>query len=200
MIICGSLSSFALHCLAQCALLEKHQSSFYSVAHSAMPKLTTLIDVAVSVKCFGVATSYLIVMGDMMPDVMSQFGAPKELESRLLWVCVGFSIVAPLSFLKSLDSLKFTSMLSIFFVGFLTLLILLYSTHADGLDPCVDVEDDESCEGEKSNFTFNADTMRVFSIFVFGFTCQQVLLLKYILHLSLPMSMPIYSSTEYLCC
>lgn len=137
-----------------------------------MPKLTTVIDTAVAVKCFGVATSYLIVIGDLMPEVMEQFGAPEAMQSRLLWVTVGFSIVIPLSFLKDLDSLKFTSLVSIFFVGFLTFLIMLYSTDTEGLDPCADVDD--TCVGEKHNFLFDVETMKVFSIFVFGFTCHQV--------------------------
>ena len=171
LVVCGSLSSFALHCLAQCALREPHPSTFYSVAHSAMPKLTTLIDIAVAVKCFGVATSYLIVIGDLMPDVMEQMEASDAAQSRLIWVAVGFAVVVPLSFMKDLDSLKFTSLLAIFFVGFLTFLIMLYASHVDGLDPCADVDD--TCVGEKNVFLFDIETMKVFSIFVFGFTCQQ---------------------------
>lgn len=156
-----------------CALREPQQSTFYSVAHAAMPKLTTVIDVAVAIKCFGVATSYLVVIGDLMPEVMEQMGAPDRAASRILWVAVGFSLVVPLSFLRSLDSLKFTSLLSLFFVGFLTFLIMLYSTDAEGLDPCTDLNDDE-CIGDTSNFIFDVETMKVLSIFVFGFTCHQV--------------------------
>ena len=43
---------------------------FYAVAHRAAPSLTSLIDTAVAIKCFGVATSYLIVVGDSMPKVV----------------------------------------------------------------------------------------------------------------------------------
>ena len=45
-------------------------STFHSVAKKAMPDFVVFIDGAVAVKCFGVATSYLIVIGDTMPDVM----------------------------------------------------------------------------------------------------------------------------------
>jgi amino acid permease len=172
-VCCGSLSTFALHCLAQCALKEPYPSTFYSVAHSAMPKLTTLIDVAVAVKCFGVATSYLIVIGGLMPDVMEQMEASSAAQNRLLWVAVGFSVVAPLSFMKDLDSLKFTSLVAIFFVGFLTFLIILYASNIDGLDPCTDVDDGDECVGDQHVFQFDIETMKVFSIFVFGFTCHQ---------------------------
>ena len=173
LVVCGSLSSFALHCLAECALREPHPSTFYSVAQTALPKLTSIIDAAVAIKCFGVGTSYLIVIGDLMPEVMEHFGAPESARNRLLWVTVGFSIVAPLSFLKDLDSLKFTSMVAIFFVGFLTFLIILYASDIDGLDPCEDIDQGDECVGEKQVFLFDIETMKVFSIFVFGFTCHQ---------------------------
>lgn len=173
LVICGSLSSFALHLLALCALKEKEASSFYSVAHSAMPKFTLLIDFAVAVKCFGVATSYLIVIGDLMPDVMEFFEVSGALGHRQFWVFIGFLIVAPLSCLHNLDSLKFTSFFAIGFVIFLTILISLYAFDIPNMDPCEDMDVDEECKGDASNFVMDMDTMRVFSIFVFGFTCQQ---------------------------
>lgn len=173
LVICGSLSSFALHLLAMCALKEKEASSFYTVAHSAMPKFTLLIDIAVAVKCFGVATSYLIVIGDLMPDVMEFFEVGGALSHRQFWVFIGFLIVAPLSCLHNLDSLKFTSFFAIGFVVFLTILISLYAFDMPDMDACDDIANDEECKGETSNFVMDMDTMRVFSIFVFGFTCQQ---------------------------
>lgn len=45
-------------------------TSFRSVATAAAPRFATLIDVAVAAKCFGVATSYLIVVGDTVPMIM----------------------------------------------------------------------------------------------------------------------------------
>lgn len=43
------------------------------VANAALPSLTAVIDVAVAIKCFGVATSYLIVVGDLMPEVITTY-------------------------------------------------------------------------------------------------------------------------------
>lgn len=174
-------SSFALHLLSCCALKLPYPSSFYKVANAAFPSLEKLIDIAVVVKCFGVATSYLIVIGGLMPDVIEElYGSTSNAsrrfwESRLVWVTLGFAIVAPLASLKQLSALKYTSFLSICFVFFLTVLVVLYSAHIDGLDPCAtdDDGDDGVCVGEKSNFTLNLDTMKVLSIFVFGFTCHQ---------------------------
>lgn len=183
-------SAFALHLLSCCALKLPYPSSFYKVAHTAMPGFEKLIDLAVMTKCFGVATSYLIVIGGLMPDVMDEIygsnsgNGASVLKSRLLWIVFGFCIVAPLSTFKQLTALKYTSFLSISFICFLMLLVVLYSANVSGLDPCASDDDNSSsmltsstddgtCVGEKANFLFNVDTMKVLSIFVFGFTCHQ---------------------------
>lgn len=170
-LLCGYFSSLALHSLAMCALEVPGDSSFFSVANNVMPTLSSLIDLAVALKCFGVATSYLIVMGDLMPEVMEQFGGSSLSQSRELWVLVGFGIVAPLSYLRSLDSLKFTSFLSLGFVFFLAALVVFYSSGVDGLDPCRHAGAD--CEGPTRPVEASLETLRILPIFIFGFTCQQ---------------------------
>ena len=188
-------SAFALHTLSLCAMSLPGPSSFYSVGHHVMPAFTLVIDFAVAIKCFGVATSYLIVIADLMPDVMNQMGAPSVWHRRYVWVLIGWCIVAPLSCLRNLDSLKFTSFVSIVFVAFLTLLIVLYALEAGDLDGCEDFDDDETCVGEKHNVVFDMQTMRVLSIFIFGFTCQQVSRVISRLDICIYISMYIY----YMC-
>eukprot|EP01031_Cornospumella_fuschlensis_P044146 gene44146-53969_t len=104
--VSGLASSFALHCLSLCALKLPYPSSFYRVASTALPNFEKLIDLAVILKCFGVATSYLIVIGGLMPDAMKDIYGSTEgnaksfFQSRLLWVSVGFVVVTPLSFFQ----------------------------------------------------------------------------------------------------
>lgn len=107
LIVCACSSAFALHTLSLCALkLNRDQdcksttasesivegASFYSVAKATMPRFTAVIDIAIALKCMGVAISYLIVVGDLMPFVMRQFGASGVFISRELWVLVSFTI------------------------------------------------------------------------------------------------------------
>lgn len=173
LVICGCSSAFALHTLSLCAMKIGGPSSFYSVASHALPAFTLVIDGAVAIKCFGVATSYLIVIGDLMPDVMQQLGASDVAQTRELWVFLGFCVVAPLCCLRNLDSLKFTSSMSIGFVIFLMLLVVLYSANVKGLDACAATDDGSTCVGNTVAATVDAHTFQVLSIFVFGFTCQQ---------------------------
>lgn len=169
----GMASIFSLHLLSICASKVPRPASFYSVTEATVPQLSFLIDTAVFLQCFGVSCSYLIVFGGLMPDVMRQIGADDAYQQRQIWVLIGFAIVAPLSCLRKLDALKYTSGLAIIFVVFLTFLILLFAVNVPGLDPCADADDDQ-CGGEQELFTVNMNTFRVFSIFVFAFACQTV--------------------------
>ncbi|RYG63146.1 hypothetical protein EON64_16515 [archaeon] len=177
--VSGLASSFALHCLSLCALKLPYPSSFYRVASTALPHSEKLIDLAVILKCFGVATSYLIVIGGLMPDAMkdiygsSEGNAKSVFESRLLWVSVGFVMVTPLSFFQQLGALRYTSFFSILFLLFLALLVVLFAAKVSGMDPCQDTDDNEVCTGSRVNAQLTLESMRVFSIFIFGFTCHQ---------------------------
>eukprot|EP00606_Chrysophyceae_sp_TOSAG23-5_P000983 GSChrysophyteH2.ASY1.ANO1.646.1 assembled CDS len=170
-------SAFALHFLSECAIKRKLPSSFYSVAEACMPRFTLLIDAAVTIKCFGVATSYLIVVGDTMPAVMEFMGAAQALRSRNFWITLFWLCFAvPLSCLRTLEKLKFTAVLSICFVFFLAILVVAFSFHiysSHELDACEAVLPGEECKGPTSDVILNWETGQVFPIFVFGFTCQQ---------------------------
>jgi len=173
MAICALVSAFSLHLLALCAMKHHGPSSFYSVAIDAMPSLTSVIDAAVAITCFGAGSSYLVVIGDLMPEVMNQIGASSALCDRHLWVFIGFAIVAPLSCLRNLDSLKFTSVMAVGFVIFLTILVILYSADIDTMDPCSGIDTGDVCKGDTKNAEMTITTGQVIPVFVFAFGCQQ---------------------------
>ena len=132
-----------------------------------------MIDAAVAIKCFGVATSYLIIIGGLMPEAMQEVGASTTWQSRHLWIALCFAIVGPVAFQNSLEVLKFTSTMSITFVTFVTIVIIIFAFPDSGLDPCKGVTGE--CVGDK--FSANPNTIEIFGvlpIFVFAFTCQQV--------------------------
>ena len=172
--ISGVAQILSLHLLSICAAKVPAPSSFYTVTQASVPSLTVLIDLAVAIQSFGVCSSYLIVMGDLMPDVMDFFGVEGIWQRRHLWTLLGFSIVAGLSTLKKLDALKYTSGLSVMFVAFLTFMVLFFAIPGDGLHPC-DLEDDgDDCVGDKPLVSVDNNTFRVFSIFTNAFSCQSV--------------------------
>ena len=138
LVICATLSAMSLHLLTLCASRTTKPSSFYAVAEIVAPGYAILIDMAVALKCFGVATSYLIVIGDLMPDVMQELNITGIWLQRSSWVVVGFLVVAPLSFFDSLNSFKWTSTISLVFIAIIAAVVIAYALPSySGLNPCL---------------------------------------------------------------
>ena len=123
--------------------------------------------------CFGVGLSYLIVIGDLMPDAIDAFGVESGFFSnRQIWIVIGFLIVGPLSCLKNLDALKFTSALAIVLVAFIAGLVFAYAVNPNS-KPCADDSvDNWDCKGETTLVAFGMESVRRLGIFVFAFSCQ----------------------------
>ena len=162
-------------------------SSFYSIAHRAMPKFTIFIDFGVALKCFGVATGYLITIADCMVDAFddlvvtgdeSSFLSSLAL-SRRFWVIFGVCAVLPMSFFRTLDSLKRASAAALAIVILLAAAVVAYAQGWFGWDPCeghnMSIEDPTlvACHGKREMFTNVPQTLQKLPIFIFAFTCQQ---------------------------
>ncbi|CAM9231757.1 unnamed protein product [Ectocarpus sp. 4 AP-2014] len=114
-------------------------SSFRAVALVGAPRWAFLIDLAVALKCFGVATSYLVVVGDLMPtamaDILGRSYPDSVLRDRHVWVTIGFLLAAPLAFSRTLGALKYTATLAIGLVVFLAGMVMSFLV-VPGLDAC----------------------------------------------------------------
>lgn len=162
-------SAFGLHLLYYCASHLGIPSSFGGVCEASVPSLSWAVDAAVAIKCFGVATSYLIVVGDGMSVVAVGSALPM---AHSAWILVGFCIVTPLAFLRTLAALRFTATFAIFFVAFTTGLVVCYAA-IPSLNPCGgDDNDDDGC-GTIEAFRANHGTFAKLPIFIFAFTCHQ---------------------------
>jgi len=60
-VISAAFSAHGLVLLSKAACLTGRPSSFYSVALASVPRFTILIDAAVALKCFGVATGMIVL-------------------------------------------------------------------------------------------------------------------------------------------
>jgi len=133
-----------------------------------------------------VAVSYLIIIGDLMPQVVgSIFPGSKSLPfllDRQFWItsfmyapfpsCCGVVayandrlVIIPLSFLRRLDSLKYTSVIALLALGYLVLTVVAHFLMGDTIDQ----------RGEVHWFKTQGP-MRFFSnlpVIIFAFTCHQ---------------------------
>jgi len=133
----GITSAFGLYLQSRCArYLDRGTSSFFALSQITYPNAAVVFDAAIAVKCFGVGVSYMIIIGDLMPGVMIGFDSRLEnypyLVDRNFWVTAFMLVIIPLSFLKRLDSLKYTSVIALISIGYLIILVV-YHFAADSI-------------------------------------------------------------------
>lgn len=141
--------------------------SYFSLAQLTYPHFSVVFDSAISIKCFGVGVSYLVVIGDLMPKIVETLGGKHDiLFERNFWITIFMvSIVTPLSYLKKLDSLKYTSIIAL--ISIVYLICLVVEHYFVGDIPVENLEIDYI--GPKSL----SSTLSSFPIFVFAYTCHQ---------------------------
>ncbi|CAO3698701.1 unnamed protein product [Rhizopus stolonifer] len=158
-------SGLGLYFLSRCAArTEGRHASFFAISQLTWPKVAVLFDLAIAIKCFGVAVSYLIIIGDLMPQVvisLSHTELAYFLTDRRFWITLFMlTLVLPLSFLKKLDSLKYTSIVALFAVVYLCIIVIYY------YHPIQD-------SAEIEYFTVSSSIFGHLPVFVFSFTCHQ---------------------------
>lgn len=177
-ILCGFTSAAGLILLTMSAdTLGGRKNSFFSIALKTIPNGARFFDAAIAIKCFGVSISYLIISGQLMPQVVLSFAKalnshetlPGFLLDRSFWIFAFMVALVPLCFLRRLDSLRHTSYLSLLAVMYLVIIVLYYSlptkkAHLPEPGPI---------------YIINIDGhhfLSVFPVFVFAFTCAQNML------------------------
>jgi len=112
-------------------------ASFTSIADAAYKGYSIIVNLGLILLCLGACCSYIIVATGGFRKVVNPDGA------SWYWTVLAICIVTPLSFLRSMDALRFTSLAAVIIVLFLTILIVIYSFGVNDsslLDPCAGVE------------------------------------------------------------
>lgn len=97
-------------------------ATFFALSSLTYRSLSVVFDVAIAVQCFGCAVLYLVLVGDIMPTVV---GSPFWL-AKMFWIALSVIVCVPLSYLRNLDSLKYTSILGLLAIGYLALLVIVH--------------------------------------------------------------------------
>ncbi|ORY90048.1 transmembrane amino acid transporter protein-domain-containing protein [Lobosporangium transversale] len=160
---------------------EGRSASFFACSKLTYPWAAVIFDFAIAIKCFGVGISYLIIIGDLMPEVVKSMSTLAFVAAggdgsgdmdpilwflidRRFWITIFMGIIGPLSFLKKLDSLKATSALALVAVVYLVFIVIYYYVNPEGpLPPKEDIQ----------YFKFSGQFFTTLPIFVFAFTCHQ---------------------------
>lgn len=174
LILWSSLTSaFGLYLQNKVSKFTQQQGavSYFSLSQLTYPQLSIVFDSAIAIKCFGVGVSYLVVIGDLMPKIMESLNVNEGvLMNRNFWITLFmFTIVTPLSYLKKLDSLKYTSIVALFSVIYLICLVITHYAMHDTIPDDTTIDTSVDFFGPKS---FKS-TLSSFPIFVFAYTCHQ---------------------------
>ncbi|CAN9440976.1 unnamed protein product [Alternaria alternata] len=166
----GATAGFGLYLQTRCArYIDRGHVSFATLSQMTYPNLSIIFDAAIAIKCFGVAVSYLIIIGDLMPGVVRGFAPGASditfLVDRQFWITAFMLIVIPLSFLRRLDSLKYTSVIALFSIAYLVILVVAHFLKGDTL----------ADRGTVRVFEWAGpvSALAAFPVIVFAYTCHQ---------------------------
>jgi amino acid permease len=125
-----------------------------------------LVDLVVSLNNFGVLTSYVVILGDLIPQFMSFIEAPTLLQSRitLILLCTVF-ILMPLSSLRKMGLLRWASLGCLLAIAVFVVVLLcmgagwIHVTHAT----------DKPATLFSSNFV---NIVKEFPVMIFAYNCN----------------------------
>ncbi|KAI8723842.1 Aa-trans domain-containing protein [Fusarium sp. LHS14.1] len=165
----GITAAFGLYLQSRCArYLERGTASFFALSQITYPNAAVIFDAAIAIKCFGVGVSYMIIIGDLMPGVvlgfLSNANSAPYLVDRNFWITAFMLIIIPLSFLRRLDSLKYTSIIALVSIGYLIILVIYHFAVDKHADP-----------GSIRVIQWGGaiETLSTLPVVVFAYTCHQ---------------------------
>ncbi|RAL68628.1 hypothetical protein DID88_007341 [Monilinia fructigena] len=150
----GLMAAFGLYLQSRCArYLDRGTASFFALSQITYPNAAVIFDAAIAIKCFGVGVSYLIIIGDLMPGVATGFDPEAVF------------VVIPLSYLRRLDSLKYTSIVALVSIGYLVILVVYHFVKGIPWQNEVQLEE---LSGQELFQLYKS-----FPVIVFAYTCHQ---------------------------
>lgn len=176
LLVCAATAGFGLHLIKQCTTrLGTHPRTFYDLTVDTLPRAAWWFDAVIFIKCYGVCVSYLLISSRLMPQVVLSFahaagtgraGVPDVLMSPALWAVVFAAALAPLCFLRRLDSLRGVGYVNIAAVIYLVAIMAVYAAVPGLLKEL-------PTGGDARAVVFSVDILRVFPVIVFAYTCAQ---------------------------
>lgn len=140
-------------------------ATFFNLCSITYPTLSVVFDIAIATQCFGCAISYLVLIGDLMPTIVTSVPYVDEEYYKHFWIVASTLLCVPLSFLKNLDSLKYTSILGLIAIGYMIMLVVTHFVVGDVPD---------YLRGEVSLTPVSAQKVfSTFPIIVFAYTGHQ---------------------------
>lgn len=169
----GTCSAFGLWLLVESARRTGPRgASFFALSRITYPSAAGILDTAVAVKCFGVGVSYLVIVGDLLPqvaDAISGHTLPEDsiFRSKPFFILASTPLVIPTVMLRKLDSLRHTSTAALGAVLYLLILVVVMFFQLNAGRPSKEID---------LVLTPKMGVLRAIKalpVFIFAFTCHQ---------------------------
>lgn len=114
-IIIGFFATIGLFLLTICSQPIGRRADLSNLASQSFPFTRIFIDFVVFLKCFGVSLSYVIITGQILPSIVTNFVDPESIFT-IPWVnlLVFMLLISPFVYFSKLESLKYTSFVGVF--------------------------------------------------------------------------------------
>lgn len=149
--------------LARCSLRVSEHPSYYTLAQASLARSGVIVDTAVALKCFGVACSYMLVIGQLFPDACRYWNTHPVLEDRHFWQSMFMIVILPLSVISELRKMRHVSLAALIAILFLAIFVAVYFfANVRSLPP-----------DTTPDFSQSSNIFLVLPTVVFSFTCHQ---------------------------
>jgi len=185
----GGVGALALHFLSHVAIQltggdqGPAEVTFYGAAMAGAPAARYVVDVAIAVKCFGVATSYLQVIGQLGASLLqeepwtSQMAGASGLDfeglRRRVILLVLIFVIAPTVFHKRITKTASKNFVAIVAWLYMTSLVSAYSLGLLAVPDAEAVRPGQEWEVAPPSTVTPAVVASTLPIFIFSFTCHQ---------------------------
>lgn len=167
-LLAGWTSWFGLYLQSRVVkFVPSGEASFFLICQLTYPSLSVVFDLAIAINCIGTGISYMILMGNLTSQILTSFDVGIIfLQNSVFWITFYTCfILAPLCYLRNLDSLRYSSSVALIAILYLVIIVISHFLIGDtnnGPNPIRYFE----VESIKM-------TLSTFPIVVFAYTGQQ---------------------------
>uniref|UniRef100_A0AAV1TZ72 Amino acid transporter transmembrane domain-containing protein n=1 Tax=Peronospora matthiolae TaxID=2874970 RepID=A0AAV1TZ72_9STRA len=168
LVLAAILTVYTIRLLIRAEDITKLKSYEDLSMHCFGSKVAIFVEINILIFCFGISVAYLVTLGDIITPLSELVFGPHSMFTQR-WMLMTIScgtIMLPLSLLKDISSLQFSSILGVFSIIFLVVAVAIRSimyASAHG------IPDDVSWTIDTSR---GPDFMLSVPIVMFAFTCQ----------------------------
>ncbi|KAH3766470.1 vacuolar amino acid transporter 5 [Pelomyxa schiedti] len=173
----GAISVFSLELLHSCCTILEVKSplvehsdgntlhtqmiTYQTVAKRSIAWGNIIVDASIIGCCFGIITAYMLVLGQLIPDIIiAIFPSTEQVVSKQIVLPVVLLVLGALSFPKKLDSLRYTSLFALVCAFYIFSLVTVFAIWKPKLD------------GNIVWFSLTTETLGAIPIVVFAYCCH----------------------------